>query len=62
VPTWNLVDARIVGQQPAPPSPKWLDALGTDWRGFLVPFMHAVFTEPDSEDVIAEMTAIGLDS
>ena len=48
--------------EPAPPSPKWLEALRTDWRGFIVPFMHNVFTEPDSEDVIAEMIAIGLET
>ncbi len=61
---------RIVGvapymrlePEPAPPSPKWLEALATDWRGFIVPFMHNVFTEPDSEDVIAEMIAIGLET
>ena len=47
---------------PPPASPKWLDALRIDWPGFIVPFMHAVFTEPDSEDVIAEMIAIGLET
>jgi pimeloyl-ACP methyl ester carboxylesterase len=47
---------------PAPPDPNRLEALRNDWRGFIVPFMHAVFTEPDSEDVIAEMIAIGLDA
>ena len=48
--------------EPAPPSPKWLESLRTDWPGFIVPFMHAVFTEPDSDEVIAEMTAIGLEA
>jgi pimeloyl-ACP methyl ester carboxylesterase len=47
---------------PAPPDPKRLEAIRGDWRGFIVPFMHAVFTEPDSADVIAEMIAIGLDA
>jgi pimeloyl-ACP methyl ester carboxylesterase len=47
---------------PAPPSPEWLEALRTDWPGFIVPFMHNVFTEPDSSDVIAEMIAIGLEA
>jgi len=48
--------------EPAPPNPKWLEALRTDWPGFIVPFMHQVFTEPDSADVIAEMIAIGLEA
>jgi pimeloyl-ACP methyl ester carboxylesterase len=48
--------------EPAPPSSKWIDTLRNDWRGFIVPFMHAVFTEPDSADVIEEMIAIGLDA
>ena len=48
--------------EPAPPSPEGLEALRTDWPGFIVPFMHAVFTEPDSADVIAEMIAIGLEA
>ena len=48
--------------EPAPPNPEWLEALRTDWPGFIVPFMHSVFTEPDSADVIAEMIAIGLEA
>ncbi len=47
---------------PPPPDPKRLEALRTDWRGFIVPFMHAVFTEPGSAEVIAEMIAIGLEA
>ena len=47
---------------PAPPSPGWLESLRTDWPGFIVPFMNMVFTEPNSEDVIAEMIAIGLET
>lgn len=47
---------------PAAPGPERLEALRTDWRGFIVPFMHAVFTEPGSADVIAEMIAIGLEA
>jgi pimeloyl-ACP methyl ester carboxylesterase len=47
---------------PAPPDPEWLEALRADWHGFIVPFMHNVFTEPDSSDVIAEMIAIGLEA
>ena len=48
--------------EPAPPNSSWLESLRTDWPGFIVPFMHAVFTEPDSEEVIAEMIAIGLEA
>jgi pimeloyl-ACP methyl ester carboxylesterase len=47
---------------PAPPDPAWLEALQADWPGFIGPFMQAVFTEPDSDDVIAEMVAIGLEA
>ena len=48
--------------EPEPPDPEWLEDLLTDWPGFIVPFMHDVFTEPDSSEVIAEMIAIGLES
>jgi pimeloyl-ACP methyl ester carboxylesterase len=48
--------------EPAPPDPEWLESLRTDWPGFIVPFMHSVFTEPGSVDVIAEMIAIGLEA
>jgi pimeloyl-ACP methyl ester carboxylesterase len=48
--------------EPEPPDPEWLESLRTDWPGFIVPFMHEVFTEPGSADVIAEMIAIGLES
>jgi pimeloyl-ACP methyl ester carboxylesterase len=47
---------------PPAPDPERLEALRNDWRGFIVPFMHAVFTEPDSADVIGEMIAIGLEA
>lgn len=47
---------------PTPPDPEQLEAWRTDWPGFIVPFMHAVFTEPDSADIIAEMTEIGLEA
>jgi non-heme chloroperoxidase len=47
---------------PAPPDPKWLERVRNDWRGFIVPFMEAVFTEPESADAIAEMTEIGLEA
>jgi pimeloyl-ACP methyl ester carboxylesterase len=56
------VVAPYMQLDPAPPSRDRLEALRTDWRGFIVPFMHAVFTEPDSEDVIEEMVAIGLEA
>ena len=48
--------------EPEPPDPEWLESLRTDWAGFIVPFMHEVFTEPDSAGVIAEMVAIGLEA
>ena len=44
------------------PDHEWIEALRTDWPGFIVPFMHEVFTEPGSADVIAEMIAIGLEA
>lgn len=47
---------------PAPPHAEWLESLRTDWPGFIGPFMHSVFTEPDSADVIAEMIEIGLEA
>lgn len=47
---------------PPPPDPTVLASWRTDWRGFIDPFMHAVFSEPDSDDVIAEMIGIGMDS
>ncbi len=46
----------------SPPRPEFLDRLRSDWPGFIVPFMRDVFTEPDSEDLIDEMIAIGLDA
>ena len=48
--------------EPEPPDPDWLESLRSDWPGFIVPFMHEVFTEPGSADVIAEMIAIGLEA
>ena len=48
--------------EPEPPDPDWLESLRTDWPGFIVPFMHDVFTEPDSAEVTAEMIAIGLEA
>ena len=47
---------------PSAPDPERLQRWRDDWRGFIVPFMHAVFTEPGSEAVIEEMIAIGLDA
>jgi aminoacrylate hydrolase len=44
------------------PDLDWLASLRADWAGFIVPFMHEVFTEPGSDDVIAEMIAIGLEA
>ena len=47
---------------PSWPDPDELDAWRSDWPGFVEPFMRQVFTEPDSADVIAEVTAIGLEA
>ena len=47
---------------PAAPDPVQLDAWRADWRGFIAPFMHNVFTEPDSDEVIEEMIGIGMDA
>jgi pimeloyl-ACP methyl ester carboxylesterase len=52
----------VLEPEPAPPSAEWLAKLGNDWRGFIVPFMQSVFTEPGSDDLIEEMTAIGLEA
>ena len=48
--------------EPEPPRPRVARGPATDWPGFIVPFMRAVFTEPDSDEVIAEMIAIGLEA
>jgi pimeloyl-ACP methyl ester carboxylesterase len=45
-----------------PPDPARLEAVRTDWAGFIVPFMHKVFTEPDSHELIEEMIAIGMEA
>ena len=47
---------------PSPADPAQLEALRADWRGFIDPFMHGVFNEPDSEEVIAQMIGIGMDA
>ena len=47
---------------PARPDPARLDSWRTDWAGFMVPFMKGVFSEPDSDEVIDEMTAIGMEA
>ncbi len=47
---------------PAPPDPARLEAIRRDWPGFIVPFMHAVFSEPGSEALIEEMIGIGMDA
>lgn len=48
--------------EPEPPDLAWLESLRTDWPGFIVPFMHEVFTEPGSAEVIADMIEIGLEA
>lgn len=45
--------------RPAPVDPAHLARLRDDWPGFIVPFMHSLFPEPDSEAVIRELIAIG---
>lgn len=45
---------------PPAPDPARLESLRTDWPGFIGPFMRNVFSEPDSDTLIEEMTAIGL--
>jgi len=45
-----------------PIDPARLDALRTDWAGFIVPFMHSVFPEPGSTEVIEEMIEIGMEA
>lgn len=47
---------------PPPPDSARLAALRTDWTGFIVPFMHTVFTEPDSAEVIEQMIGIGMEA
>lgn len=47
---------------PAPPDPARLESWRTDWAGFIVPFMHNVFSEPDSDEFIEEMIGIGLET
>ena len=47
---------------PAPSDPARLDAWRTDWAGFIVPFMHSVFNEPESDELIEEMIGIGLET
>ena len=47
---------------PEPPAPERLERWRNDWPGFIGPFMHAVFSEPDSAQLIEEMIAIGLDA
>ena len=45
-----------------PPDPERLEAWRTDWAGFIVPFMHRVFSEPDSDELIEEMIGIGMEA
>lgn len=48
--------------EPARPDPASLESWRTDWAGFMVPFMRAVFSEADSDEVIEQMTAIGMEA
>jgi pimeloyl-ACP methyl ester carboxylesterase len=51
-----------LGAETAASDPARLEAVRTDWAGFIVPFMHNVFTEPESDEVIAEMVEIGMEA
>lgn len=42
--------------------PAFAEELRTDWTGFIVPFMHSLFPEPHSVEVIEEMIAIGMEA
>jgi pimeloyl-ACP methyl ester carboxylesterase len=52
----------VVDPESEPDDDSWIVEWRTDWAGFVVPFMQAVFTEPDSDDVLAEVTAIALEA
>ncbi len=48
--------------EPAEPDPVRLEALRTDWAGFIVPFMRTVFSEPGSDALIEEVIGIGMEA
>ncbi len=48
--------------EPTPPDHEELASWKTDWAGFMVPFMRAVFSEAGSDEVIGQMTAIGMEA
>jgi pimeloyl-ACP methyl ester carboxylesterase len=48
--------------EPAQPDSARLEAVRTDWAGFIVPFMHTVFSEPGSDELIEEMIGIGMEA
>ena len=39
-----------------------LDALRTDWAGFVVPFIRSLFPEPQSDEVIEEVISIAMEA
>jgi pimeloyl-ACP methyl ester carboxylesterase len=52
----------ILEADPPAPDPDWLASLQDDWPGFITEFMHEVFTEPGSDEVISEMITIGMEA
>jgi 3-oxoadipate enol-lactonase len=53
---------RELEDDAAPSDRRELESLRADWPGYIVPFMRAVFSEPDSEEVIEELIEIGLEA
>lgn len=47
---------------PSWPDPEVLESWRTDWAGFVRPFMHQVFTEPGSAELIDEVVAIAMEA
>lgn len=45
-----------------PIHPARLEAWCSNWAGFIVPFVHSVFPEPGSEEVIEDVIAIGMEA
>lgn len=58
----SVASYMVLEPRTGPVDPARLEALRTDWAGFIVPFMHSVFPEPHSEEVIDEMIAIGMEA
>lgn len=52
----------VFDREPDRDDDSWIEEWRIDWAGFVVPFMRDVFTEADSADVLAEVTAIALEA